>query len=124
MRGPQNDFVLIWRSAQVVVDGFLFEFVLDFVPDGVAGFGGGKEALGVFGDGFEIADEGGAVGVISEEGLEPGVGADVSVSVGEELGQILFKVGRGHSVEVGKVGVAGHTAASLKPGDWVVGGSG
>ena len=44
------------RRRVVVFGGLLLEFVLDFVPDGVAGFGRLEEALGGFGDGFEVAD--------------------------------------------------------------------
>ena len=78
----------------------------------VAGLGGFEEALGLIGDGFEVADEGGAVGVVLEKGLEARILADVAVAVGEELRQIFLKVRRGHGVEVGKVGAA-HTATSL-----------
>src|ERR1700733_4621605 len=46
------------RRLVVVFGGLLLEFVLDVAPDCVAGFGGLEEALGGFGDGFEVADEG------------------------------------------------------------------
>ena len=59
----------------VVFGALLLKFVLDVAPDGVAGFDGLEEALGVFGDGFEVADEGGAVGIVLEEGLKARVGA-------------------------------------------------
>jgi len=98
----------------VFFGALMLELVLDAVPDGVAGFDRCEEAAGLVGDGFEVADEGSAVGVVLEEGLEARVGADVTVTVGEEVRQIFFKVGRGHIVKVGKLGV-GHTATSLKP---------
>src|SRR5580698_8584653 len=100
--------------AKVFFGLFLLELVLDIAPDGVAGFGGGEEAFGVFGDGFKIVNEGGAVGVVLQEGLEPGVGADVAVSVREEIGQVFLEVCRGHGVEIWEIGV-GHTATSLRP---------
>src|SRR5580692_9716547 len=105
-------------DGEVVVFGaHVFEFVLDAGPDGVAGVGGLEEAAGLVGDGFEIADEGGAVGVVSEEGLEARVCTDVAVAIGEEVGEILFKVCRGHGVEVGETGI-GHTATSLRLEGW------
>lgn len=98
---------------------FLLEFALDVVPDGVAGvFGGFEEAFGVFSDGFEIANEGGAVGVFGEEGLEARVGADVSVAVGEEVGQEAFEVRGTHGVEVWKVGSVRHAVTSLMLAGW------
>jgi hypothetical protein len=87
----------------VVVVGLLLKFVLDVVPDGVAGFYGLEEAFCGFGDGFEVADEGGADGVVLEEGLKTRVCGDVAVSVGEEVRQVFFEVCRGHRVEVGKI---------------------
>src|SRR6266849_1261679 len=107
-----------YGEVEVVVVGALqLQLVLDAGPDAVAGVGGFEEAAGLVGDGFEITDQGGAVGVVLEEGLEAGVGADVAVAVGEEVGQIFFKVRRGHGVEVGKPWV-GHTATSLKLAGW------
>src|ERR1700730_10277847 len=86
----------------VVINALVLQLVLDAVPDGVAGlFGEVEEAAGLIGDGFEVADEGGAVRVVPEEGLETRVGADVAVAVGEEVGEISFEVCRGHGVEVG-----------------------
>src|SRR6266478_4242690 len=92
----------------------MLQLVLDAGPDGVAGLlGEVEEAAGLVGDGFEVADEGCAVGVVVEEGLEARVGADAA-SVGEDLGEVLFEVRRGHGVEVREPGV-GHTATSSMP---------
>jgi hypothetical protein len=101
------------RRLVVVFGGLLLEFVLDVVPDGIAGFYGLEEAFCGFGDGFEVADEGGADGVVLEEGLKTRVSGDVAVSIGEEVWQVLFEVCRGHCVEVGKI--VGHWATSLVP---------
>src|ERR1700744_3206060 len=95
----------------------MLQLVLDAAPDRVAGVGEFEQAAGLIGEGFEIADERGAVGMRFEKFLETRVGADMAVAVGEELRQIFFKVSRGHGVEVGKLGV-GHTATSLKPAGW------
>jgi hypothetical protein len=56
------------RDGEVVVFRVLvFELVLNATPDGVAGLlGEVEEAAGLVGDGFEVADEGGAVGVVLE----------------------------------------------------------
>ena len=101
------------RRLVFVFGGLLLKFVLDVVPDGVTGFYGFEEAFCGFGDGFEVADEGGAVGIVLEEGLKTRVSGDVAVSVGEEVRQIFFKVRRSHRVEVWKV--IGHWATSLVP---------
>ena len=78
---------------------------LFWIPLQTASLGsvGSKRLRGLVGDGFEIADEGGAVGIVFEEGLEARVLADVAVAVGEEVRQIFFKVCRSHGVEIGKV---------------------
>ena len=78
---------------------------------------GSKRLLGLVGDGFEVADEGGAVGVVLEEGLEARVGADAAVAVGEELRQVFLEVRRGHGVEIGE-SVIVHTATSSMPAGW------
>ena len=84
----------------------LLELGLDVAPDGVARLVVGlEEAAGLVGDRFKIADEGGAVGVVAEEGLKARVGADVAVAVGEEVGQVLLKIRGSHGVEVGEPGV-------------------
>src|SRR5258708_38884368 len=106
------------RDGDVVVFGALvFQRVLDAGPAGVAGFGGFEEAAGLVGDGFEVADKGGAVWVVLEECLQARVIADMTVAVGEEVGQVSFEVRRGHGGEVGKGWVV-HTATSLKPAGW------
>ena len=102
------------RRLVVVFGGLLLEFVLDVAPDCVAGFGGLEEALGGFGDGLEVADEGGAVWIVLEKGLKTRVFGYVAVAVGEEVRQVFFEVCRCHFVEIRKVGI-GHTATSLKP---------
>jgi hypothetical protein len=103
-------------NGEVVVVGVLLpEFVLNSTPDGIAGlFGEVEEAAGLIGDGFQVADEGGAVGVVFEELLKTRIGTDVSVAIGEELRQVFFEVCRSHVVEIREVGV-GHTATSFKP---------
>ena len=118
-RGEMNGLDGLGDGEVVVVGTLLLELVLNTAPDGVAGlFGEIEEAAGLVGDGFEVADEGGAVGVVLEKLLEPGIVADVAVAVGEELRQIFFKVSRSHGVEVGKFRVS-HTATSLIPaGGW------
>ena len=54
------------RDGEVVVfGGWVPELVLDAGPDGVAGLlGEFEEATGLVCDGLEVADEGGAVGVV------------------------------------------------------------
>ena len=80
---------------------FFAELALDVAPDLVAGVADRlKEAAGGLGDGFEIADEGGAVGIAGEEILQPRVLADLAVAVGEELGKVLLELFGLEGVEV------------------------
>ena len=70
--GYEGNLAEVWLVF-FVGGGFFFQLAGDVGPDGVAGFGAGvfaagfEEALGLLGDGFEIADEGGAVGMGFEE---------------------------------------------------------
>ena len=115
--GPKNSGSLnsLGDGGVVVFRALLLQLVLDLAPNGITGLVGWfEEAFGVLGDGLEVANEGGTDGIVFEEGLEAGVGRDVSVAIGEEVWQIFFKVGRSHGVEVGKAFTA-HTATSLMP---------
>jgi len=93
--------ILLGGLAVGAVGGFFAELVLDVGPDLVAGVADGfEEAARVFGDGFEVADEGGAIGVLGEELLQAGVLADLAVSGGEEVGEVPFKLLGLEGVEV------------------------
>ena len=100
-------FFLFFLVFGADVAGFFLELALDVLPDFVAGVADGfEEAAGVFGDGFEVADEGGAVGIGVEEFLQAGILAYFAGTVGEEIGKDSLKL---FGFEVVEVDVGGHT---------------
>src|ERR1035437_782461 len=101
--------------------GFFAELALDLGPDFVARiFDGFEQAAGGLSNGFEVADERGAVGILGEELLQPGVLTDLSVAGGEEFGEIVFKLVGLQGVEADFVDVAGltHFVASVVTSGW------
>jgi hypothetical protein len=86
----------------IALAGLLLELAGNVGPDGIARlFVGSEEVLGGVGDGLEVADERGAVGIGSEKLRETRIFAEYSaLSAGEELRQILFELANGHRVEV------------------------
>ena len=92
------DFVLVGGD-----DGFFAKFGLNVGPDAVAGFFDGlEETAGGLGDGFEVADESGGVGVGA--GVGGGVGAGVGGGRGVGVG---LGVGYGDGAGPGPGGGAG-----------------
>src|SRR5271154_4607801 len=88
--GRQGQERQLLASFSLPASVLTFEFLFESVPDCVTGFVGGfEETFGVFRDTFEVADKSGTDGVVSEEGLETRIGADVAVTVGEEFGEIF-----------------------------------
>ncbi len=80
---------------------FLAKLALDVAPDLVAGIIDRREETArSFGDGLEVADQGGAVGIAGEEVLEPRIFADFAVAGGEEFGEILLELFGLEGVEV------------------------
>src|ERR1035441_7992873 len=65
-------------------DGFFAQLALDVVPDFIAGIAD-QQAAGSFSDRFQVADQGGAVGVPGQKLLEPGILTHLAVTGGEEF---------------------------------------
>jgi hypothetical protein len=81
--------------------GLFFELAGDIGPDVIAGLVDGfEEAAGLFADGFQVANEGEAVGIRGKEFFEARVFADGTAASLEELGEVLLELGYGHVVQI------------------------